>query len=128
MIDPEVLAKATPGCQSFQEVEPDTFEVEMKLGIAAVRGNYRGKVAVRDKQEPEQFRLDISGEGSPGFVNTSMSIKLEDLGDKTKIEYEGEAQVGGLIAGVGQRMLGGVAKMILGQFFKAMEKEIEARK
>ena len=127
LTDPEVLAKATPGCQSLREVEPDTYEVEMKLGIAAVKGNYKGKVSIREKNEPESFRLDISGEGGPGFVNTFMNIQLEDKGERTRLDYQGEAQVGGMIAGVGQRMLGGVAKMILGQFFKALEKEVELR-
>ena len=124
--DPDSLAKAMPGCQELRETEPGKYDALMKIGIAAVKGTYTGKFEIANPDPPNQYQLIGEGSGSPGFVKGNTEIHLAAAGDKTIVTYEGDVQVGGLIAGVGQRMISGIAKMMLSQFFKKMKKELKA--
>jgi carbon monoxide dehydrogenase subunit G len=78
-----------------------------------------------DAFSPQQCRLVGEGSGTPGFVKTSTTIVLKSEGEGTVLSYRGDVQIGGLISGVGQRMIGGIAKMMLHRFFKRMSKELE---
>jgi uncharacterized protein len=115
------MAQCMPGCEALNEIAPDQYEATMKVGVAAVKGTYKGKVAIKDKQPPAHYVLSGSGSGGPGFMQGDVVIDLEESDGKTILKYSTDAQVGGLIASVGQRMLGGVAKMMVDQFFKKME-------
>lgn len=121
---PESLKNCTPGCKELIQIDEDTYETKMEIGVAAIKGVYHGKINLSEKSYPEQFTLQIHAEGSVGVVDATAKLVLKENGEHTLVEYEGDAQVAGLIAGVGQRMLSGVAKMMLGQFFKSMAKEI----
>lgn len=121
LLDPKVMAQCMPGCEALNEVGPDQYEATMKVGVAAVKGTYKGKVAIKDKQPPSHYVLSGSGSGGPGFMQGDVAIDLEESNGKTILKYSTDAQVGGLIASIGQRMLGGVAKMMVEQFFKKME-------
>ena len=121
LLDPKIIAQCMPGCESMNEVAPDQYEAVMKVGVASVKGTYKGKVAIKDKQAPSHYVLSGSGSGGPGFMQGDVAIDLEDNGPQTVLKYSSDAKVGGLIASVGQRMLNGVAKMMLDQFFKKME-------
>ena len=124
LTDPAALQKATPGCERLAPVGPDEFEATLKLGIAMVKGTYKGKLAIRDKSPTESYRLVMEGSGSPGFVKGEALLHLTEQGGGTLVTYEGEAQVGGAIASVGQRLVEGVARMLLSQLFKNLEKEL----
>jgi len=124
LTDPRHLEKALPGCERLDEKEPGKYDATLKIGIAAIKGTYQGKVEVADPHPPKRYRLRGEGSGSPGFVKGEALIELSEQGDRTTVNYEGEMQVGGLIAGIGQRMMGGIAKMMLGQFFKNIEKDL----
>jgi len=126
-MDQRHLEKALPGCEKMEEREPGKFEVLLKIGIAAVKGTYRGKMEVVDLDPPKRYRLIGEGSGSPGFVKGEAVIELSQEDQDTIVSYQGEMQVGGLIAGIGQRMIGGIAKMMVGQFFKKMEKELKSQ-
>jgi uncharacterized protein len=121
LLDPKVMAQCIPGCESLKEVGPDQYEATMKVGIASVKGNYKGKVAIKDKQAPSHYVLSGEGTGGPGFMQGDVSIDLEENEGRTLLKYNTDAKVGGLIASIGQRMLNGVAKMMVDQFFKKME-------
>lgn len=127
LLDPEALAKCIPGCEKLEPTGDDQYEAIMKVGVGAIRGTYKGKVAVQDKQAPSQYTLVVEGSGSAGFVRGQATIRLEPQGDATLVSVVGESQVGGPVAGVGQRMLGGVAKMQLNSFFECMQKQLAAR-
>jgi len=122
----ECLARNLPGCESLIETEPGKFDAVVTIGIAGIKGTYQGVVEIKDPVEPESYQLLGEGGGKPGFVNSESSIKFEADGNKTIVHLDAGVQVGGLIAGVGQRMLGGVTKMMLGQFFKKMAKELKS--
>jgi len=126
--NPEELQKSLPGCEKLVETEPGKFDLYLKIGISAVKGSYKGKVAISDPQPPNQIRLSGEGKGLPGYVKGESLISLSALGEGTLVSYSGEMQVGGLLAGIGQRMIGGMAKMMLEQFFKNMEKVLNPPK
>jgi carbon monoxide dehydrogenase subunit G len=121
LLDPQVLAKAIPGCESLKEIAPDEFEAVMKVGVAAVKGTYKGKVSIKDKQPPTHYVLSGEGSGGPGFMQGDLAIDLQESNGQTVLKYSSEPKVGGLIASIGQRMLGGVARMMADQFFKRIE-------
>jgi len=121
LLDPTVIAQCMPGCEGLKEVGPDKYEATMKVGVAAVKGTYKGKLTIRDKQPPAHYVLSGEGSGSPGFMQGDVAIDLEEANGQTILKYSTDAKVGGLIASIGQRMLGGVAKMMLEQFFKKVE-------
>ncbi len=110
-----------PGCEGLKEIGPDQYEATMKVGIASVKGTYKGKVSIKERQAPSHYVLSGEGSGGPGFMKGDMSIDLEEKNGVTMLKYSTDAKIGGLIAGVGQRMLGGVARMMVDQFFKKME-------
>jgi carbon monoxide dehydrogenase subunit G len=120
LLDPEALRSCVPGAQELTETSPDQYDAVLKVGVAAIRGTYKGKVAIADKEEPTSYTLLIEGSGGPGFVKGSAKITLAENGQNTDIKVDGDGQVGGMIAGVGQRMLPGVAKMLMNQFFECL--------
>jgi carbon monoxide dehydrogenase subunit G len=119
-LNPTQLKKAIPGCEKLEALGNDEFKATMKIGVAAVKGTFEGKVKLIDKKAPESFRLVAEGSGGPGFVKAETLITLTEIDGGTRVSYSADVQVGGLIAGVGQRMLGGVSKMMADQFFGKM--------
>jgi carbon monoxide dehydrogenase subunit G len=124
LMDPQSIAKVLPGCETLQEVEPDKYQATMKLGIAAVKGTYNGSVQLFDKMPPTRYRMLVDGSGTPGFVKGEATVDLAAQGQQTVLTYDADTQVGGLIANVGQRMISGVAKMIINQALKKLAEEL----
>ena len=119
-LDPAQLKQAIPGCEKLEALGGDEYKATMKVGVAAVKGTFEGKVRLMDKNPPDSYRMAVEGSGGPGFVRGEATITLSDAGAGTKVSYSADVQVGGLIAGVGQRMMGGVSKMMADQFFNKM--------
>lgn len=126
--DPEVLARTIPGCQRLDQVGPDEYESTLKVGLQAVRGIYTGRVKIDNQVAPESYDIHVDGKGSNGFLKGNGSIKLRNDGDNTILDYFGEAQVGGTIASVGQRLLDGAAKTLISQSLKALAQQIADRR
>ena len=124
LLNPESLKNCIPGCETMTATGEDQYEAVMKVGVAAIRGTYKGKVRIADKQEPERYKLLVEGSGGPGFVRGEAQVELVDQGQSTQVNVAGDGQVGGTVAGVGQRMLGGVAKMLMGQFFDCLKRQL----
>ena len=123
LTDPQVLQRCIPGCESLEKTGDDAYAVIIKAGIGAIKGTFKGNVRLEDMRAPEHYRIVVDGKGGPGFVKGSGDFDLEDTGGATLIRYTGELQVGGAIAGIGQRMIEGAAKMMASRFFKALETE-----
>ena len=123
-LDPETLRKAIPGCEKLEMIGPDEYKATLKIGVAAVKGTFEGKVRLLDKKPSGSYRLAADGSGGPGFVRADTLISLADIDGGTRVTYSADVQVGGLIAGVGQRMLGGVSKMMADQFFNRMSEQL----
>ena len=125
MLDPEALKSAIPGCESMELIGDDEYKATLKVGIAGIKGTYTGKVKITDQQPPNSYRMSVEGQGSAGFVKGSGLLALSPAGTgQTLVKVDGDAQVGGTIANVGQRLLGGALKMMMGQFFGALEKRM----
>ena len=119
-LDPGVLAKAIPGCEALEEVGTGEYRAVMKIGVGAIKGTFEGKVRLSDLDPPNRYKMAVEGKGGPGFVRGEAVMSLSDAAAGTQVAYDADVQVGGLIASVGQRMLGGVTKMMLDQFFGRM--------
>jgi len=120
-LDPNILAQALPGCEKLEAIGPNEYKATMKIGVAAIKGTFEGKVKLSDLEPPNRYRMAVEGSGGPGFVRGDAGMQLSDVdGGGTRVSYNADVQVGGLIASVGQRMLGGVTKMMLDQFFTRM--------
>ena len=120
VLDPDVLAQALPGCEKLEAIGPNEYKATMKVGVAAIKGTFEGKVKLSDLEPPNRYRMAVEGSGGPGFVRGAAGMQMSDVDGGTKVSYDADVQVGGLIASVGQRMLGGVTKMMLDQFFTRM--------
>ena len=121
LMDPEALKSCLPGCEGFDPIGPDRYQVTVKIGVAAVRGTYTGTVALSDVNEPSRYTLEAHGTGGPGFMKAVTLMELEEQGPATLLRWSADATIGGTAASVGTRMLGGVATHIAGQFFKCLE-------
>ena len=126
--DPEVLARTIPGCQRLDQVGENEYESTLKIGLQAVRGIYTGRVKIDNLQPPESYEIHVDGKGTNGFLKGSGGIVLREDGANTLLEYSGEAQIGGTIASVGQRLIDGAAKTLINQSLKALSAQIEARR
>ena len=124
LTDQVALAKLLPGCEKLEPAGKDTYQVRMKLGIAALSGSYAGTVKLSEQRPPEHLRLTVSSRGPGGVAEGDGTLTLREKSSKTEVRYAGEVKVGGMIASVGQRMLESAARMVIGQFFKNLEKEL----
>jgi carbon monoxide dehydrogenase subunit G len=120
-----VLARCLPGCESLTEVGPDEYAMTVTAGVAAIKGTYEGKVSLLNPQHPEQFTMKAQGAGGPGTVDADVVVHLApSAAGGTDLSFDADAAVGGMIGGVGQRMLAGVTKKMAGQFFEAVDDDI----
>ena len=124
--DPAVLARAIPGCERLDAVGKDRFETVIKAGVGSIKGTYTGTVAIEDVRPLESYALRVDGKGTGGFVRGRGTVSLNDQGAATELRIDGDAHVGGPVAAIGQRLLGSASKMMLTEFFKALD--VEARK
>ncbi len=128
LLDPDVLSRTLPGCEDLAPVGDNNFRGKLKMKVGPVQGVFQGGVELFDLDPPNGYRLKMDGRGAPGFVNGSGSMRLEATDDGgTTVHYELEAQVGGRLAAVGQRLLDSSAKVLTRQGLQSLEKQLEAR-
>jgi carbon monoxide dehydrogenase subunit G len=125
LTDPEVLRRCIPGCESLEKTADDTYAATLKAGVGSIKGAFKGEVRLEDMRPPEHYRIVVEGKGGIGFAKGSADFDLEEKDGATVIKYAGELQIGGTIAGVGQRMIQGAAKMMASRFFAALETEVK---
>lgn len=119
--DPAVLATVIPGCDTLNPIADNRFGLTVTLGVASIKGAYSGEVSFFDMQRPWGLTMRANGSGGPGTIDTTVGVVLTDNADgTTKLEYDADATVGGMVGGVGQRVLAGVAKKTAGLFFDAI--------
>ncbi len=122
LTDPRVLVRTLPGCQRLEQVSEELYRATVTVGVGAVRGTYSGEVALTDVDRPRSCVLRGSGAGGPGTVQADVKVTLSPEADgTTRLEYDADAVVGGMLAGVGQRVIGAVSKKLAGEFFQAVD-------
>jgi len=124
LMDPDVLASCIPGCERFEPTGEDRYAVTLTVGLAAITGTYSGTVVIVDKMPRTSYRLVVEGQGRPGFVKGSSGIVLHAEGTTTMVDVTGTVQTGGPIARLGQRLIGGVAKMMMDRFFACLQAKL----
>lgn len=126
LVDPQVLQRAIPGCEALVAIGPDIYEAQLKIGVAGLKGSYKGTVVLKDRHPPDSFSLSFDGKGGPGFVRGTALVRLADDGFATSVESEADVQVGGLIAAVGSRLIEAATRKLADDFFKALAAEVSA--
>jgi len=123
MQDPAVLAKCMPGCEGLERIADNEYAMRMKMMLASVSGKFEGKVRISDSNPSSSFRLLVEGSGKIGFMKGDGLLNLSQNGSGTEVRFEGDVQVGGTIAGVGQRLIETTAKMLIKKFFDRLSQE-----
>jgi carbon monoxide dehydrogenase subunit G len=120
--DPAVLVRTIPGCERLEQVRPDMYKATVTAGVASIRGSFSGEVHLTDQRAPHSFVLRAAGSGAPGTVAADVAVTLADDGTGlTLLSYDADAVVGGMVGGVGQRVLAGVARKTADDFFAAVD-------
>jgi carbon monoxide dehydrogenase subunit G len=121
--DPALLAKCMPGCEGLELIGPDEYKMKMKMALAAFSGLFDGKIRIADSNPPTSFRLIVEGSGKVGFMKGEGLLTLTAAPEGTNVAYDGDAQVGGTIAAVGQRMIDTTSRMMIKRFFDKLAAE-----
>jgi len=124
LMDPAVISSCIAGCDSFEPSGDQTYKVRLTVAMAAITGTYDGTVTLADQVPPTSYRLVAEGRGRAGFLNGSSDIRLRAEGATTIVDVTGSVQTGGPIARLGQRLVGGVSKMMLDRFFGCLQAKL----
>ena len=125
LTDPQSLSGCIPGCEGLEPTGQDEYRATMTVGVGPVKGRYNAKISMLDQDPYSSFRLVVEGSGNTGFVNGEATITLDEQEGQTTIGVDSDAQVGGPVARVGQRLMESVARMIMDNFFKCLRETIE---
>jgi carbon monoxide dehydrogenase subunit G len=118
ILDPRVLVATIPGCERLETTGEHHYSMTVTAGVAAIKGTYAGSCALSDLAEHQSLVMRLQGAGAPGTIDATVDVSFNDLGTEgTRIDYEADAVVGGMVGGVGQRMLTSVSKRMAGEFF-----------
>lgn len=126
LLDPQVLKRAIPGCEEITPAGENTFRISMKAGLATIRGKVDGEIRIEESRAPEHYRLSMKGKGMGSFVNGWANLDLTETEAGTEVRYEGEAQIGGMIAAVGNRLIELAVRKSLNDFFARIAEEAAA--
>jgi len=109
-------------------VGENEYEGRINIRVGPVQGSFAGTVRLSDIQPPNSYRLELEGQGRPGYIKGAGQLRLESNDDsKTTLYYTGEAQLSGRIASVGQRLMDSSARSITRQGLESLDKQIQAR-
>lgn len=126
LTDPGVIQKCIDGCEKMIKTGEDSYDAHLKIGVAGMKGSYVGKVQLKDKKPPESYTLIMEGKGGPGFVKGTAHIRLTAKDAGTELHCDADAQVGGLIASVGSRLIEAAAKRMMDEFFRKFGEQIDS--
>ena len=126
LFDPVILAAVMPGCERLDLVDGQ-YVGEIKVKVGPIQGKFTGKVDLKDKDEPHSYTMVVDGRGAPGFIKATALVKLAAEGDATRVTYDSDAQIGGKIASVGQRLIEASARAIVAQSLEGLHTNIKLR-
>ena len=124
LTDPNRIAQCLPGCEKLAQTGEDTYDMEMRFGVGAISGVFRGSIRLHDLKPTSEYQMTVDGSGTPGFVKGEGTVQLAPDDAGTLLRYSGDVAAGGPIASLGQRMIGGAARMVIDQFFKCVAGKI----
>ena len=124
LMDTRTVASCLPGCRELRELGEDRYQAELVIAVAAITGNYGATIAIENKTPPRSYRLVVQGTGRTGFVRGEAWIILSAAGDHTNVEVTANADVGGVVARVGQRLIEGVARTMMDRFYACLQSKL----
>jgi carbon monoxide dehydrogenase subunit G len=125
LLDPSVLVRTIPGCERLEATGENAYAMTVTAGVAAIKGTYSGSCTLSDLQPHQSLVMKLQGAGAPGTIGADVSVGFADAGDgRTTITYDADAVVGGMVGGVGQRMLTSVSRRMAGEFFGNVDSAI----
>jgi uncharacterized protein len=124
--DPEVLKTSIPGCEEMERTEDNGFRATVKVKVGPVSARFKGKVTLSDLDPPNGYKINGEGEGGvAGFAKGGAAVKLSEKDGGTLLTYDVEAQIGGKLAQLGQRLINGTAKKLADEFFANFAKAVQ---
>ncbi|NMH97838.1 SRPBCC family protein [Pseudonocardia acidicola] len=118
LLDPRVLVATIPGCEKLESTVENEYAMTVTAGVAAIKGTYAGTCTLSDLKDHDSLVMKLTVSGAPGTIDATVDVAFDDLGaEGTRISYEADAVVGGMVGGVGQRMLSSVSKRMAAEFF-----------
>ena len=124
LMDIDAIGRCLPGSRGLKPIGPDRYEVELGVTVAAIAGSFKGTVALEDKVPPNSYTLVVDGSGRQGFIKGQARVTLVPEAELTRIQIAARAEVGGMIARVGQRLLEGVARTMMDRFYACLAKQV----
>ena len=121
LLDPAVLVRTIPGCERLEAVGENSYAMTVTAGVAAIKGTYSGSCTLTDLVPHESLVMRLDGAGAPGTIGATVPVTFSSTDDGTTITYDADAVVGGMLGGVGQRMLASVSKRMAGEFFGGVD-------
>lgn len=121
LLDPAVLVRTIPGCERLEALDSrpgeNAYAMTVTAGVASIKGTYAGSCVLTDLVEHESLVMKLDGAGAPGTIGATVNVRFAPEGATTRVSYDADAVVGGMIGGVGQRMLTSVSRRMAGEFF-----------
>jgi uncharacterized protein len=126
MLDPDILARALPGCEKLERTGDDEYVGVLEIKVGPVQGKFQGKVKLADVKEREGYTMHVDGQGGPGFVKAIAQVKFSENGTVTHLDYDSDVKVGGKMASVGQRLIEAAARAIVKQSLETLNARFKA--
>jgi carbon monoxide dehydrogenase subunit G len=127
LLDPLVLARVLPGAESLEQVGENEYAGALKMKVGPVQGDFQGKVRLENIDAPNGYTMQVDGRGAAGFVKATGHLALTAEGERTRLVYDGDAQVGGKLAAVGQRLVESSTRAIIAQSLEGLNAAVKAR-
>lgn len=124
LMDPAILQRAIPGCERLEALGENRYKATFRAGVGAVKGVFEGEIKLLDIVPEEQYTLATRVKASMGFVDGKGVIRLADAGASTEVSFSGDVKTGGMLAAVGDRLLGAAAQKQIADLFKNLEREV----
>jgi carbon monoxide dehydrogenase subunit G len=125
MMSSDALAHCLPGCENMEEIGEDRWRATLKIGIAGIKGTYVCTIAITERVPPDTWTLSVDGSAKTGNLKGVGRFSLAEKDDGTELSYDGDADLMGPLAGVGQRVMAPASRMIIGRFFECMSGQLE---
>ena len=124
LLDPAVLVRTIPGCERLETKGDHAYDMTVTAGVASIRGTYSGSCVMSDLEPHSSLVMRVQGAGAPGTVDATVNVSFDEVGDGTEVAWNADAIVGGMVGGVGQRMLSSVARRMAGEMFDSVGREL----
>lgn len=126
LTDANRISECLPGCEKLTQTGEGAYDLQMRFGVGSISGVFSGSIRLHDLHPTSEYQMTVNGTGSPGFVNGEGTVRLTSNDTGTLLQYSGDVSAGGAIASLGQRMIGGAARMVIDQFFKCVAGKLAA--